>query len=913
MFGPKRKLDDFSEEIKVHLQLEIERLKEQGLSEEEARAAAHRTFGNTTKARERFYESGRWVWGDHLWQDVRYGVRMLRKSPGFTAVAVLTLALGIGANTAIFSVLDSVMLRKLPVVHSEQLVLLTNPDSHGHNFGSEGGDRSLLAYSEFEYLRDHNEVFSSIFASDSELSEVRSTVGGSSNAGASAEESLRVRLVSGDYFQTLGVTPAAGWMFTSEMDKARGGSPFAVASYSFWKRRFNLDPSIIGKTIQVNQTSFEIIGVTQPGFFGETVGEAPDVWIPAMMQDAIYPGRDLLTPSQDMTNIHTWLLVMARLKPGVTTEQAKASINVTFKRMLDSLGSTLNPQERHELEDQWINLQAGARGSSTLHDAYGEPLKVLMGLVGFVLLIACANVANLLLARGTARQKEFAVRLAIGGGRGRLIRQLLSESVLLALAGAAAGIVLAQWADTLLIRMVSRGSTGRETIQVNLRPDARMLAFTLGIAVLSAILFGLIPAIRATRFDLSPILKSTSSRTTGEDGLRRMPAGKVLVIAQVAISLILLVAAGLFVHSLSKLSEVNLGYKPENLLLFQVDGAAGGYKGAANLRFQQELLEKFSAIPGVRAATLSSNGLFSQSESADPISVEGYTPNPGEEMHSRMDHVAPGYFSTVGIPVLIGREIGPQDSGNGPRAAVINKTFAGHFFGNTNPLGKKVRDTYPGNPSEMEIVGVVADAKYNSLREKTPLRLYAPYFNPMWEQSGGIYEIRTAADPASVSAALHKTVQETNSSLPPIRINTMQVLVDDSLHTDKFIARLAGVFSLLAMLLASIGLYGIMAYTVARRTRDLGIRMALGAPRSSVVWLVLRETLLLVLIGVAVGLPVAFGGTHLIKSMLFGLGIVDPVAMIVPAITLAVVAALAGFLPARRAMRLDPMVALRYE
>jgi len=849
----------------------------------------------------------------NLLQDMRYGIRVLLKNPGFTAIAVLTLALGIGANTAIFSVLDSVLLRKLPVVHSEQLVLLTDPDSHGQSFGSEGGDRSLLAYSEFEYLRDHNEVFSSIFAADSDLPIVRATVVGSASGGAGQDESLRVRLVSGNYFSTLGANPAAGRMFTSEVDGARNGSPFAVISYAFWKQRFGLDPSVIGKTIQIRQTSFEIIGVTEPGFFGETVGEAPDVWVPAMMQDAIYPGRDLLTASQDMTNIHTWLLVMARLKPGVTTEQAKASINVEFKRMLDSLGGTLNAQERRELSDQRINLQAGARGSSTLHGAYGAPLKVLMGLVGFVLLIACANVANLLLARGTARQKEFAVRLAIGAGRNRLIRQLLSESLLLALAGAAAGLLLAQWADSLLLQMVSRASTGGGTVQINLRPDARMLAFTLGIAVLSAILFGLIPALRATRLDLSPILKSTTSGSTGENASHRLPVTKVLVIAQVAISLILLVVAGLFVHSLSKLSEVNLGYKTENLLLFQVDGAAAGYKEAANLRFQQELLEKFSAIPGVRAATLSSNGLFSHSESSDPISVEGYTAKPSEELHSRMDHVGPGYFSTVGIPVLIGREIGPQDSGNGPRAGVINKTFAEHFFGKSNPLGKKVRDTYPGNPSELEIVGVVADAKYNSLREKTPPRLYAPYFNPMWEHSFAIFEIRTLADPASVSAALRAAVQQTNSSLSPIKISTMQVLVDDSLHTDKFIARLAGVFGLLAMLLASIGLYGIMAYTVARRTRDIGIRMALGAQRGSVLWLVLRETLLLVLIGVAVGLPLALGGTHLIKSMLFGLGIVDPLAMIVPAVTLAVVAALAGFLPARRAMRVDPMVALRYE
>src|SRR6202161_2008603 len=849
-----------------------------------------------------------------LLQDIRYGIRMLLKNPGFTIVAVLTLALGIGANTAIFSVLDSVLLRALPVAHPEQLVLLTDPDSHGSSFGSEGGDRSLLAYSEFQYLRAHNEVFSSIFASDSQIVKTPVIFGRSCSGATSAEEAVRVRLVSGDYFSTLEVKPAVGRMFTPETDQVRGGAPFVVASYEFWKQRFNLDPSIIGKTFQIHQISFEIIGVTSTGFAAKTAGEAPDVWVPITMQDAILPGRDLLSASQDGLNQYMWLQVIARRKPGVTLEQAKASINVTFTRMLESeLGSELSAEERKGLLDQRINLQAGARGSSTLRGEYGDSLKVLMALVGFVLLIACANVANLLLARGSARKKEFAVRLAIGAGRRRLIRQLMSESLLLALAGAAAGVLLAQWADTLLLEMVSRMSRGHEVIRIDLRPDARILGFTLLTTVLSAILFGLIPALRVTQVDLSPILKSSGGGATGESGSRRLPAAKVLVIAQVAISLILLVAAGLFVHSLSKLSEVNLGYKRDNLLLFQVDGRPAGYKGAANLRFQQELLEKFSNIPGVRAATLSSDGLFSESESGDPISVEGYTPKDGEKPNSRMDHIGPGYFSTVGIPILIGREIGPQDSGNGPRAAVINQEFARHFFGNTNTIGKKVRDVYPGNPQEMGIVGVAADAKYNSLREKTPTRIYAPYFNPMWEHSYAIYEIRTLTDSASVSGALRQIVRDSSPALPAIEIKTMPGLVDDSLHTDRFIARLAGVFGFLAMLLASIGLYGIMTYTVARRTRDIGIRMALGAQPGGVLWLVLRETLLLVLIGVAVGLPVAFAGTHLLKSMLFGLGLVDPVAIVVSTMALAAIAALAGFLPARRAMRVDPIIALRYE
>jgi predicted permease len=535
-----------------------------------------------------------------------------------------------------------------------------------------------------------------------------------------------------------------------------------------------------------------------------------------------------------------------------------------------------------------------------------------MVLVGLVLLIACANVANLLLARGAARQKEFAMRVAMGAGRGRLVRQLLTESLLLAVLGAAAGILLAHWADDLLLRMVS-GPATPAAVQLNLQPDARVLGFTLGVTLLTAILFGLIPSLYVTRLDLSPVLKSATLRMAGESLSRRLPVGKSLVVVQVAVSLMLLVAAGVFVRSLSRLGEVNLGYQRENLLLFRVNAAAGGYKGAAATRLYQDLLGKLAAIPGLRGVTVSQNGVFIGSESGDPIAVEGYTPNPDEEMNSRMDHVGPGYFSTMGIPILLGREIEPQDSGTGPRAAVINQTFARQFFPNSSPIGKHVRDTYPGNPTEMVIVGVVSDAKYNSLREKMRPRIYAPLFNPMWEMSAAVYEIRTFADPTSVSASLRQAVQATETSLPPVEIRTMSGLVGDSIQTDRFLEQLSEGFGLLAMLLASIGLYGIMAYTVARRTRDIGIRLALGAAPGNVLWQVLRETLLLVVIGVIIGVPLALGGTHLVRSMIFGLGFADPVAILVAAALLAMVAALAGFLPAWRASRVDPMVALRYE
>jgi predicted permease len=850
-----------------------------------------------------------------LLQDLRYAVRLLLKNPGFALVAVLTLALGIGANTAIFTVLDSVLLRALPVSHPEELAVLTNPDAHGAGFGGEGGERSLLAYSEYEYLRDHNDVFSHIFAADSQLPEVELGIGNTSAGAQAHTEIAHVRLVSGDYFDTLGVKAVAGQVFTPEVDRARGGTPIAVISYAFWKQRFGLDPSALGRTIRIHNYSFEIVGVSPPGFFGETVGQAPDIWVPIMMQDAIYPGRDLLTASpQGLLNQHIWLQVIGRLKPGITSTQANAGLNIAFKNLIESLlGPGTTEKERREFLDQRLKVQSAARGASTVHEAFGEPLKFLMALVGLVLLIACANVANLLLARGAARQKEFAMRLAVGADRFRLIRQLLTESLLLAFLGACAGILVAFWADSLLVRMVQGVASGPATIQLNLQPNARVLGFTVVITLFTAILFGLFPSLHATRLDLSNRMKSTASGTAGESSGRRLPLSKALVVAQVTFSLVLLVAAGLFVHSLAKLSNAKLGYNRENLLLFRVNADAGGYKGPAASRLYQDLLARISAIPGLRGVTVSHNGLFSGSESADPIAVEGYTPKSGEDMDSRFDAVGPAYFSTLGIPILLGREITSQDTGNVLRAAVVNETFVHRFFPNANPLGKQIRDTYPGNPADCVVVGVVADARYNSLREKTPPRIYIPLLNPMWEQASAVYEVRTFADPASVSASLRSVVQEVSQSLPPIKIQTMSGLVDETLQTDRFIEQLSSAFGFLAILLASIGLYGVMAYNVARRTRDIGIRMALGAEPGNVRWHILREALVLVSIGIAIGVPAAIAGTRFVRSMLFGLGLADPVVFISAAALLALVAALAGFLPARRASRVDPIVALRYE
>jgi predicted permease len=915
-FGSQRRdqESDLDRELRSYIDAEAQDQREAGLSAEDASYAARRALGNTTQIKEDVRMAWGFRWIETLLQDLRYGLRQLRRNPGFTAVAVTTLALGIGANTAIFTVFDTVLLRALAVRQPSRLVMLTDPNAQFQSYGLEGGTRDLLGYPEFEYLRDHNSVFSSIFAADSEMPAVPVRLGSELTRRSGQVETAHVSLVSGDYFSTLGVRALRGRVFTSWVDKARRAAPVAVISYGYWDRRFNRDSSILGKTIEIRQTPFTVIGVAPPGFSGITVGEAPDLWVPLTMQAAVYPGRDMLSPVAAMQNEFIWLQAMARLKPGVTLKQAQANVSVLLREMLESqAGPGLTAAQRKDYLDQQIQLQPGGRGAAPVRGVMGDPLEVLMGLVGIVLLIACANVANLFLARGAVLQREFAIRAAIGAGRARLIRQLMAESFLLAFLGAAVGVLLAQRASALLARTMPGVEGATSVIHLDLAPDWRVLGFTLAITVITALLFGLAPAWRTVGADISPVLKSATAGPADKAHNRFYSPGKLLVAGQVSASLILLVAAGLFVHTLARLSEVRLGYNPEHLLLFRVDAAAAGYQGNAMTVFCRRMLGRLAAIPGVSSATVSSGGLFEGSDSGDPIAVEGYTPRGGESPHARMDMVGPGYFDTVGIPILLGREIEDSDAAPAPRAAVINQAFAQVYFAHTSPLGKVVRDTFPGNPGAMEVVGIAADTRHNSLRERIRPRIYFPLFNLLWPERSISFEVRTAADPATVSAAIREAAGEINEALLPLQMETLPGLVDQSLGDTRFIAGLAGLFALVAALLAGIGLYGVMAYRVARQTREIGIRMALGAAPRGILWLVLRETLLLVAIGVAVGVPLAIAGESLVRSLLFGLGRVDVPALVLATALLAAVAAIAGLVPARRAAHVDPMVALRCE
>lgn len=847
-----------------------------------------------------------------LIQDIRYGTRMLAKNPGFAAVAVLTLALGIGANAAIFTVINSALLRKLPVRNPEELVILSAPDSHGMSIGSQTDNRDLYTYAEFQAIAATNHVFTGVLAEQSGSLKLPVSLGGE-GAGAGAPASID--LVSGSYFQVLGVNPVMGRMFGPEVDEKRDANPVAVISYGFWQRRFAGAASAVGSKIRIRNTSYNVVGVAPQHFLGTTVGFAPDVWVPLTMQSELYPGEDFLTVEKNPVEKTEWLQVIARRKPGVTVAQAKADAELVFQQYLQSqIGTGITNADIKSFLNQHVALTEGSHGGSVVHEEFGHPLLILMGVVGLVLVIACANVANLLLARAASRQKEIAVRISLGAGRRRLFMQMLTESLLLAGMGGAVGLLLAQWADALLLQMVSRQES---PIPLDVHMDWKILGFTLGVSLLTGLLFGVAPAVRASRMDLNAVLKGNARGVVGGAPARgaKVPLGKMLVVAQVAISLVLLIVAGLFVHSFVNLTRVQLGFDRDHLVLFDVSPLDAGYQPPAMLQLYKDLQARIAAVPGVRGVSFSHNGLFSSSESGDEIKIDGYTPKAGQEMHARFDHVGPDYFSTVGIPVLMGRQIGPEDEGNGQRVAVINETMAKYYFGDENPIGRRIWDTFPTTYTDFVVVGVVGDAKYNQVSEKTPRRFYVPVLQPieMSEVRYARFEVRAEGNPSTIASSLRDAVKQAAPTLPPIEIETMSGLVSKSLTSDRMITQLSEFFGALAALLACVGLYGIMAYAVAGRVNEIGIRMALGAEGRNVRWMILRESLVLVAIGVVIGLPTVAGTSKLISSLLYGLTPADPAAIAAATVLMFVVAGLAAYVPAWRASRIDPLEALRYE
>ncbi len=900
-FRRKQWDEERARELDAYLEIETQENIARGLPLEQARATAYRKLGNSTLIREEIYRMNTIGFLESLWQDVRYGLRTLAKSPVFTLVIISSLALGIGANTAIFSLIDAALLRMLPVRSPEQLVEFKS-------FSPVIGLNEAFAYPAFKRFHDHNQVLSGVFAFRN-LNEVNVEVNGQ-GALASAHA------VSGDYFSVLGVNPVLGRTITPEDEKVPGQTPVAMIGYDYWRDRFALDPALIGKNIVLNNSPFTIIGVTPPEFFGLQPGQRIDVFVPLIMIAQVSPGWSAPgTPYYVLTSpFRNWLNIMGRLKPGVTIKEAAASLQPGFHQSQREAAQGLRgtPLDSAAVGKAFIGtalrLEAGGQGLAALRRQFSKPLWIIMAVVILLLLVTCANVANLLLARANARQREIAVRLTVGAGRRRLIRQLITESVLLAISGGILGLLIAFWAGrSLLILMSHPGSP----ISLRVQPDTRVLAFTLLVSLFTALLFGLVPAWRAARFDLTPALVETT-RSSGRAG-NRSRLGKMLILFQITVSLILMIGAGLLVRSLENLKNFYPGFNKENVLLLSISPDLIGYKGTQLVPLYERLLDRIGRIPGVRSVTFSIFSPLDRNFGFTEPKIEGAQPHSGNELSPvGLNVIGPKYFITLETPVLAGRDFRSSDRSGSLKIAIVNQTMARNYFGNANPLGRHLSvPGWVGDASWLEIVGVVKDAKNHDLREQTPPMIYLPLFQS--PEAGITFEVRTAINPRTTATAAVRAIQAIDARLPVSGVKTLNGQVNDSLIQERMVASLSSLFGALALILATVGLYGLMTYAVNRRTGEIGIRMALGAQRARIAGMVLRETLLLVLIGLAIGVPAALGASRLIRSELYGLNADDPVTILIASSLMAGIATLAGYLPARRASRVDPMIALRHE
>ena len=901
-------------ELWFHLEARTEDLVRGGAGREEARRQAQMEFGGVERAKEECRDARGVNFVEGIAQDVRYGLRVLGKSPGFTAVAVVTLALGIGANTAIFSLVDQILLRRLPVNDPGQLVML---ETRGRYYGNSSSD-DAVSYPMYKDFEAQNEVFSGMFCRRH----------ASANLSFSGQaERVHVELVSSSYFGVLGVGAAMGRTFTPDEDRVPDGSALVVLSYSFWKQRFGGDPGVVGKTILLNNRGMVVIGVAQQGFYGVGADRPANIFAPITMEELFLGSR---RTSFLIDRRSRWLYAFGRLKPGMTPEQAKAGLQPLMHAMLEMevrepAFNHASAYDREEFLKSSVNLWPGSRGSSSLRRDLKTPLWVLMAITGFVLLIACANLANFLLSRAAGRQKEIAVRLAIGASRGRVLRQLLVESLLLSMLGGIAGLLLAFWADEALMAIYLRRESA--ALGISTTPDMRVLLFALGVTFVTGIAFGLGPALQSTKPDVNRALKDEAGLAAlgGRGGLRR-----ALVIGQVAVSLVLLVGAGLFLRTMQNLRGVSPGFAVERLIGFELNPWLNGYNLEESKLFYERLSENLRAIPGVESVGLAAVRILSGDDWDSGLTVEGYsTARPEDRPQAYMNKISASYFATLGVPLLAGRDFAAQDSrpiagstdsDEASRVAIINETFARRFFPAQNPISRHLGfGTDPGTKTTMEIIGVVKDMKYTGLRDDIPGQVFLPYLATGFtgSQSEMTVYLRTAGDPGAVMRAAREKVHEMDSNLPVYAMRTTEEQISDSLSTERMIASLSSAFGFLATLLAAIGLYGLMSYGVARRTREIGIRMALGATQGYVLRMVMREVLLLAGLGLGLGLLVAVAVVrlegHWLSGILFGVPATDGVNIAVAALLMAGVAVLAGFLPARRATQLDPMVALRYE
>ena len=905
LFRKRNDDQEFTDELAANLQMHIDDNIRAGMTLDEARRQARIALGGVVQTHEHYRDRRGVPFIDHLLQDLRYGLRTLGKNPGFTAAAVLTLALGIGANTAIFGVWNSVLHASLPVVSKpEQLVMLSDPDRAGSMWSGRwesrtDGPRAWFTWGEFEQLRDDAEGFSTLMATQNSLSTWAIHIDG-----APAEEASG-RLVSGSFFKVLGIKPIVGRVFTAADDRAP--TPEAVISYTYWQRRFGGQTDVLGKTFTLRDTALTIIGVAPAGFIGETSGQQPDLWMPLTMQSSALPGEDRLhdTPPTKVM----WLQVFGRLKPGVTPTQAEAEANGIFQTGLASFyGAVASSDRQRAYLDQRLQLRSGARGASEARPAFSTSLTALLVAVGVLLLIACANLANLLLARGAARQPEIALRVALGATRGRLLRQFLTESLTLAIMGGVAALAAAYLLHEALVPLLA---TSDASFRMSFVMDGSVVAFLVAATLGAALFFGLLPAWQVVRGDAGAKLREQHRGT--KDSRRQTRAGRWLVSLQLALSLPLLVGAGLLVRTVYNLQHADLGFPAGRLLLVRVDLGDMARSGTDRSTRARELLREVQGIPGVRAASFSQLGVFSGGESSTGIEVEGYAPRGDRDRSSATDDVGPKYFSTLGIPLVLGRDIQESDNAGAATVCVINQAFAKRFFDGRNPVAMRVTSRDGDQRTTCQVVGVAANAHTRNVRGDVEPRFFMAAQQPPYAAPSPTLLIRTSVDTAAVMASVRKAIQRVEPTLPILSARSIEEQMAPLTAQDRTSAQLAMVFGGVALALAAIGLYGVLAYGVARRTGEIAVRLALGAQPARVVAMILGETLGTIAAGLLLGEGLAYAASHLINSRLYGVAPLDPLTLVLATGLLLMVALSAAVVPALSASRLDPMAALRQE
>jgi predicted permease len=897
----RRKEDELRAELKFHLAEEAGERQADGLSEDEARWAARRDLGNVTLLREDTRTLWSWILLEQLAQDIRYGLRTMAANKTFSAMAILSLALGIGANTAIFSFMDSILLRSLPVPEPQSLMILSwrtpqremyGSNRHNNSFADPNGGYvgGFFSYPAFELLRKNDSVFSIVVGYQG-AGDLNVTFRGTAAL-------ARTEYVSGDYFRGLGIPPAAGRLIGPDDDRA-GAPGTAVVSFALSQERFGGPEHAGGQSIQINNLPFTVIGVAPREFFGADPASRPDVYVP-MHANLLLEGRDYSAATYLDPN-YDWVVPMARLRPGISASQAQAAVGGQFsewartartKRRADNIPTLL--------------VREGSGGLDGLRRTYSKPLYILLTLVGLILSIACANIANLLLARAAARRREIALRLSLGAGRLRIIRQLLTESVLLAALGGALGVVFAIWGIRFLTLLLANG---RDTFTLGAELNWHVLVVVAGLALFTGVLFGLAPALQSTRTEVGPALKESRIGHARGHGFRGLGLSRILMVSQIAFTLLILVAAGLFVRTLSNLASIQLGFNRENLLTFQLNARQAGHRDPEIVAFYNDLRTQFSSIPGVRAASLSNHAVIGTGTSGTPVSVAGSALEA-----SSILTIGAGFFTTMEITMRLGREIDERDRPGSPMVAVVNEAFARKSFGERNPLGQHLAVERMCPKCDIEIVGVSANSLYGNLKGTAPPTVYLSFAQGVWGPVQGMfYELRTAGNPLNYVHTVRDLVQRADPRLPLSDVKSQSARIDQTINQELAFARLCTAFALLALVIACVGLYGTMSYNVARRTGEIGIRIALGAQRSRVLWMVLREVVLLSAVGLAIGVPAALASSKVVESFLFGMKPNDPLALTGSVVTLLSAAILAGYLPARHASRIDPMIALRHE